>query len=119
MKILNKKNNVSFTDGLDVIIVDKKSDKKTKKIKMTLNNEDLLSESEFIAKNKIIKDDIKLLERKTKDRSQSVKNMNFIMDSNSSKDSINNMDNNTISMDRQDRLSFESESNELDIQKKK
>ena len=38
--------------------------------------------------------------------------MNFITDSNSSNDNINNMDNNTISMDNQDRLSFESESNE-------
>ena len=105
MKIFNKQNNISFTDGSDVIIVDKTS----KKIIMTLNKENLLSESEFISKNKNvknIKDDIKLLESKTKDRSQSVKSMNIIMDSNSSKESINNMDNNTMSMDSQDILSF-------------
>lgn len=117
MKIFNKKNNVSFIDELDVIIVDKKS----KKIRMTLNNEELLSESEFIAKNKNvnnIKDDIKLLESKIKGRSQSVKSMNFIKDSNSSKDSVNNMDYYTISMDSDDRLSFGSESNELDDSEK-
>ena len=113
MKIFNKQNIVSFIDGSDVIIVDKPS----KKIIMTLNKENLLSESEFIAKNKNvknIKDDIKLLESKTKERSQSVKSMNIIMDSNSSKESINNMDNNTMSMDSQDILSFGSESKELD-----
>ena len=113
MKIFNKQNIVSFIDGSDVIIVDKTS----KKIIMTLNKENLLSESEFISKNKNvknIKDDIKLLESKTKERSQSVKSMNIIMDSNSSKESINNMDNNTMSMDSQDILSFGSESKELD-----
>ena len=113
MKIFNKQNIVSFIDGSDVIIVDKPS----KKIIMTLNKENLLSESEFIAKNKNvknIKDDIKLLESKTKERSQSVKSMNIIMDSNSSKESINNMDNNTMSMDSQDILSFGTESKELD-----
>ena len=53
---------------------------------MTLNEEDLLSESEFIAKNKNvnnIKADIKFLESKTKDRNENVKSMNFIMDNNS------------------------------------
>ena len=119
IKNFNQKDYLSFNDGLDKIIVDIKN---KKKIRMNLNGKELLNENGFITKNKNvknIKDDIILLESKTKNRSQSVKNMNIKMDDNSSKaTSINNMDNNTISMDNHDSLSFTSKSNELEESEK-
>ena len=124
MKIFNQKDNITFNDGSDKIVVDKK-DKKN--IKMILNEKELLDESDFIKNNtnvKNITNDIKLLENKTNNKSRSaksvknVKSVNMKMDDNSSKESINNMDNNTISMDNHNSLSFGSVSNELEDSEK-
>ena len=119
IKNFNQKDYLSFNDGLDKIIVDKKN---KKEIKMNLNGKELLNENGFITKNKNvknIKDNIILLESKTKNRSQSIKSMNNKIDDNSSKaTSINNRDNNTISMDKHDSLSFTSKSNKLEDSEK-
>jgi hypothetical protein len=88
---------------------------------MFLNEEELLSEKKFMAKNptvKNIKDDLTLLNSKSGNKSQSVKNTNIKTNDNSSKESINNIEYNTISMPSHEHLTNTSESKEFDDSEK-
>ena len=83
---------------------------------MFLNEEELLSEKKFMAKNptvKNIKDDLTLLNSKSGNKSQSVKNTNIKTNDNSSKESVNNIEYNTISMPSHENLTNTSESKEF------
>ena len=122
-KIFNEKeNNIFFNDGQNEIIVEKKNEKKGKRETiMFLNEEELLSEKKFMAKNptvKNIKDDLTLLNSKSGNKSQSVKNTNIKTNDNSSKESVNNIEYNTISMPSHEHLTNTSESKEFDDSEK-
>jgi len=122
-KIFNEKeNNIFFNDGQNEIIVEKKNEKKGKRETiMFLNEEELLSEKKFMAKNptvKNIKDDLTLLNSKSGNKSQSVKNTNIKTNDNSSKESVNNIEYNTISMPSHENLTNTSESKEFDDSEK-
>ena len=122
-KIFNEKeNNIFFNDGQNEIIVEKQKEKKGKRETiMFLNEEELLSEKKFMAKNptvKNIKDDLTLLNSKSGNKSQSVKNTNIKTNDNSSKESVNNIEYNTISMPSHENLTNTSESKEFDDSEK-
>ena len=122
-KIFNEKeNNICFNDGQNEIIVEKQKEKKGKRETiMFLNEEELLSEKKFMAKNptvKNIKDDLTLLNSKSGNKSQSVKNTNIKTNDNSSKESVNNIEYNTISMPSHEHLTNTSESKEFDDSEK-
>ena len=122
-KIFNEKeNNIFFNDGQNEIIVEKQKEKKGKRETiMFLNEEELLSEKKFMAKNptvKNIKDDLTLLNSKSGNKSQSVKNTNIKTNDNSSKESVNNIEYNTISMPSHEHLTNTSESKEFDDSEK-
>ena len=123
-KILSEKdNNICFNDGQDTISVKKQKEKKGAKREtiMFLNDNILLSERDFMAKNptvKNIKDDLTLLNSKSGNKSQSVKNTNIKTNDNSSKESINNIEYNTISMPSHEHLTNTSESKEFDDSEK-
>ena len=123
-KIFNEKeNNIFFNDGQNEIIVEKQKEKKGAKREtiMFLNEEELLSEKKFMAKNptvKNIKDDLTLLNSKSGNKSQSVKNTNIKTNDNSSKESVNNIEYNTISMPSHEHLTNTSESKEFDDSEK-
>ena len=122
-KIFNEKeNNIFFNDGPDTISVKKQKEKKGKRETiMFLNEEELLSEKKFMAKNptvKNIKDDLTLLNSKSGNKSQSVKNTNIKTNDNSSKESVNNIEYNTISMPSHEHLTNTSESKEFDDSEK-
>ena len=122
-KIFNEKeNNICFNDGQNEIIVEKQKEKKGKRETiMFLNEEELLSEKKFMAKNptvKNIKDDLTLLNSKSGNKSQSVKNTNIKTNDNSSKESVNNIEYNTISMPSHENLTNTSESKEFDDSEK-
>lgn len=123
-KIFNEKeNNIFFNDGQNEIIVEKQKEKKGAKREtiMFLNENILLSERDFMAKNptvKNIKDDLTLLNSKSGNKSQSVKNTNIKTNDNSSKESINNIEYNTISMPSHEHLTNTSESKEFDDSEK-
>ena len=124
IKIFNEKeNNICFNDGQNEIIVAKQKEKKGAKREtiMFLNEEELLSEKKFMAKNptvKNIKDDLTLLNSKSGNKSQSVKNTNIKTNDNSSKESVNNIEYNTISMPSHENLTNTSESKEFDDSEK-
>ena len=123
-KILSEKdNNICFNDGQDTISVKKQKEKKGAKREtiMFLNENILLSERDFMAKNptvKNIKDDLTLLNSKSGNKSQSVKNTNIKTNDNSSKESVNNIEYNTISMPSHENLTNTSESKEFDDSEK-
>ena len=123
-KILSEKdNNICFNDGQDTISVKKQKEKKGAKREtiMFLNDNILLSERDFMAKNptvKNIKDDLTLLNSKSGNKSQSVKNTNIKTNDNSSKESVNNIEYNTISMPSHEHLTNTSESKEFDDSEK-
>ena len=123
-KILSEKdNNICFNDGQDTISVKKQKEKKGAKREtiMILNRNELLSEKKFMAKNptvKNIKDDLTLLNSKSGNKSQSVKNTNIKTNDNSSKESVNNIEYNTISMPSHENLTNTSESKEFDDSEK-
>ena len=124
IKIFNEKdNNICFNDGQDTISVKKQKEKKGDKREtiMFLNDNILLSERDFMAKNptvKNIKDDLTLLNSKSGNKSQSVKNTNIKTNDNSSKESVNNIEYNTISMPSHEHLTNTSESKEFDDSEK-
>ena len=123
-KIFNEKeNNICFNDGQNKIIVEKQKEKKGSKREtiMILNRNELLSEKKFMAKNptvKNIKDDLTLLNSKSGNKSQSVKNTNIKTNDNSSKESVNNIEYNTISMPSHENITNTSESKEFDDSEK-